>query len=61
MVLLMAKIVALLVKGQEIKSNREHYNGVPNPLASFLLVHKEVGKSCRVKVRCANKVQVKYE
>ena len=60
-VLMVAKVVTPLIRDQSLQFKRELLSGVSNPLDSFLLSHKEVGKSNEVKAKKAIKVQAKEE
>ena len=47
-VLMVAKVLAALIRVPNLKFKKELLNGVQDPLDSLLLAHKEVGKSNRV-------------
>ena len=55
-VLLVAKVVALLIKGQSLKFKGGILSDVLDPQDKFLLAHKEVGKNIGVKAKLVNKV-----
>ena len=50
-VLLVAKVVILLARGPKIMPDGKYHSGALDPLISFLLAHKEVGKSRGVKAK----------